>query len=58
LLLTLVSRGILSKEDAGVVIDTALSTLDDMEAVDESEHFGMWEEARGYVVSLRNAVEP
>jgi hypothetical protein len=58
LLLALVSRGILSKEDASVVTDNALSTLDDLEAVDRSQHFEMWEEARAYVVSLRNAVEP
>jgi hypothetical protein len=58
LLATLVSRGILSAEDAGVVIDSALSTLDDLEAVDESQHFEMWEEARRYISSLRTAVEP
>jgi len=58
LLLTLVSRGILSKEDAGVVTDNALSALDDLEAVDESQHFEMWEEARAYIISLRNAVGP
>jgi hypothetical protein len=58
LLVTLVSRGILSKKDAGMVLDRALSTLEGLEAEDTLSHFAMWEEARGYVVSLRNAVGP
>jgi hypothetical protein len=58
LLVTLVSRGILSDTDASVVIDSALTTLNELEAVDEPEHFEMWEKARAYIGSLRNAVGP
>jgi hypothetical protein len=58
LLVTLVSRGILSKTDASVVIDSALSTLNELEDLDVPQHFEMWEEARGYIGSLRNAVAP
>jgi hypothetical protein len=53
LLTKLVTIGVFSKEDANCVIDSALEKLNRLQAEDDPRHFLFWDEARDFVLSLR-----